>query len=220
MPDAHRNSDWCQVVRERLNTSALSPADGDDVVHELAAHLGEVYEEACARGLSPEEARQVALQEVNDWHVLEVKIRRAKEEDSMNARTKTLWLPALTSILGASLAMTALQRIGVRPQLVWTGEVAMSFYWPWLAMLPVFGGVGAYLSKRAGGSVRARLIACLAPVLWMLLTLVTEPIELAVNGFGHLVYFGYGVTNWIVIPGLALFLGAVPFLRNTRAQQA
>jgi hypothetical protein len=91
----------------------------------------------------------------------------------------------------------------------------MFFYGTWLGVLPLWGALGAYLSRRAGASILIRLIATLAPVLWLLATsVIGEPIELAVNGLGHLRYFGYGITQWIVIPGAALSLGALPFLRG------
>jgi len=138
----------------------------------------------------------------------------------MNRRTRSLWLPALASTLGASLAMTTLQWAGVRPHLIWTREVAFSFYWAWLALLPCFGGLGAFLSRREGGRLGFRLIACLAPVLWLLLMgLAIEPVELALNGVRHIRYLGYGLANWVAIPGAALLLGAVPFLGGDHAPE-
>ncbi len=70
----------------------------------------------------------------------------------MNRRTKSLWLPAMASLLGAGLAMALLQKIGVRPRLVWNGPVEMGLYLPWLAVLPFFGALGAYLSRAGGRS--------------------------------------------------------------------
>ena len=138
----------------------------------------------------------------------------------MNHRTKTLWMPALTTITSASLAMMLLQFAQVQPQLVWTKPVAFFFYWPWLGMLPFCGALGAWLSHRAGGSILSRLLAVLSPVLWMLaLGILVEPMELAHNGLVHLAYFGYGTANWVVVPGLALLIGAVPFLRESASER-
>ena len=211
--------DWKELVRERMESSSLPAATREEIVSELAAHLEETYEAALSQALTENAAVELTLQEVSDWHVLAGKIRDAKsEENHMNYRTRTFWLPAMASILGASLAMTLLQEIGVRPHLVWTSRVAMSFYWPWLAVLPIFGALGAYLSRRAGGAVRSRVAAALAPVLWLLLlVLVTEPMELVHSGFSHLPYFGYGVANWVAIPGFALLIGALPFMRESSA---
>ena len=211
--------DWKKLVRERMESSLLPAAGREEIVSELAAHLEETYEAALSQALTDEAAIALTLQEVSDWHVLAGKIRDAKsQEDPMNYRTMTLWLPAMASILGASLAMTMLQKIGVRPHLVWTARVAMSFYWPWLAVLPFFGALGAYLSRWAGGALRSRVVATLSPVLWLLLmALLFEPVELVHSGFSHLPYFGYGVANWVAIPGFALLIGALPFLRESPA---
>jgi len=212
--------DWKQVVRERMGQTHLPADTQEDVIAELALHLEEVSESARASGLTASAATALALQEVQNWRALSAQISRARsEEKTMNHRTKSLWIPALASTLGASLTQATMQWMGVRPHLVWTGPVAMSFYWPWLATLPVFGALGAYLSRRAGGPVRSRLLACLAPVLWLfVLTLLTEPIELASRGFSHLPYYCYGMTNWVVIPGMLLLLGALPFLRESLQQ--
>jgi len=220
MPDWNR-PDWKKIVRERMASPNSPLILKEEVIAELAAHLEETCEEAQSCGLDASAALERTLQEVNDWHVLAAKIRRAKsKEDPMNARTKTLWLPALASLLGASLAMTLLQRVGVRPRLVWTGQVEMAFYVPWLALLPLFGASGAYLSRRAGGTVRTRVTASLAPVLWLLLLcILTEPLELASRGFSSLLYFGYGLAQYVAIPGIALLLGALPFLRESRAPE-
>jgi hypothetical protein len=56
----------------------------------------------------------------------------------MNARTKSLRLPGMLGLAGASILLMMLQRLGSQPHLVWLGQVAMSFYWPWLAGLPIF----------------------------------------------------------------------------------
>jgi hypothetical protein len=79
-----------------------------------------------------------------------VNIRIAKSgEDPMKDRTKNVWLPGMVSRFEASLLLLAMQRVGLKPSLVWMENMAMLFYWPWLAGLPVFGAVGAYPSLRA-----------------------------------------------------------------------
>ncbi len=208
--------DWGKLVREHMGPLDLPCDIQENVVNELAAHLQETYEAARSQRIREEEALELALQEVEDWNVLATNIQCAKEERIMNHRTKSLWMPALASILAASLAMMLLQFSGVRPHLVWTGPAAMSFYWPWLAILPLCGALGAWLSRRDQGTVRSRLIAGLAPVLWLLLlAFAVEPLEIATSGLSHFRYFGYGVANWVVIPGFALLVGTIPFLRES-----
>ena len=97
------------------------------------------------------------------------------------------------------------------------GSAATLLYWPWLAGLPVFGALGAYLSLRAQGSIWARLASAMSPALVMLIVMsVILPFGLAIDGVGffRLVLFGTGLTNWVALPAVALFAGAVPFLRE------
>ncbi|MGD1076727.1 MAG: hypothetical protein ABR881_00265 [Candidatus Sulfotelmatobacter sp.] len=216
--------DWREKVRELLGAGSLPPENREEVILELAAHLEETYEDGRAGGLTEQAAVERALQEVEDWHILSAHISRARsEEDPMNDRTRNLWLPAMVSLLGASVLLMTLQRVGFQPRLVWIGRMAMLFYWPWLAGLPVFGAFGAYLSQRAQGPVRARLAAALCPVLVLLITLcLILPWALAIDGFSalRLAYFGLAVANWVAIPGLALLLGALPFLREAGVREA
>jgi hypothetical protein len=218
MPDKQTMQDWTERIRKHLDAESLPPGNREEVILELAAHLEELYEAARSQGLTEATAVELALQEVNDWHVLAAKIRRAKsKEDPVNDRTKNLWLPGMITLLGASLLLMALQRTGFRPRLVWMGDVAMLFYWPWLAGLPVFGALGAYLSQRARGPIRTRLAAGLSPALVLLIAFgLSLPFGLAIDGLSllRLGYFGLAVVNWVAIPGLALLLGALPFLKE------
>lgn len=142
----------------------------------------------------------------------------------MNHRTKALWFPGTATLLAASMLLALIQFAGFRPQLIWLGGVGMQFYWPWLAGLPILGAMGAYLSRRGQGPIHARLAAGLSPALVMLITMsLILPWGLAIDGFSflRLVHFGIGITNWVAIPGGALFLGTLPFLTDPNtAKQA
>jgi hypothetical protein len=213
---------WQQNVRENLAACPGSEDTEDEVVVELAFHLQEAYEEARAVGLSHDSAINVALEQVGDWRTLARNIRRAKSEEvSMNKRTKSLWLPALMTLLGASTSLALFQYLGARPHLVWVGNVALTFYWAWLATLPIFGAMGAYLSRRAQSSAWARLTAGLAPALVMLIVMcLILPWGLAMDGihFFRLVSFGLGLTNWVAIPAVALLVGVAPFLHQAEPE--
>jgi hypothetical protein len=208
--------DWNKLVEERLTTLNLPPSGKQAVVAELALHLEEAYQQARAIGMSEDSASHVALRQVGDWRALARNIRRAKSEEvAMNKRTKSLWLPALMTVLGANASLALQQYLGARPHLVWVGNVALSFYWAWLATLPMFGAVGAYLSRRAQSSAWARLAAGVAPALVMLMVMgLLLPWGLAIDGihFFRLVSFAMGLTNWVAIPALALLVGVAPFL--------
>ena len=211
--------EWKQIVDKHLGWCGFNGEARSEVIAELAAHLEESYDEARSRSLSEEAAVNFALQEAGDWRVLAVKICRARSEGGpMNRRTKTLWFPAVLSLLGASLLLMVLERLGFQPREVWVGGFAMSLYWHWLIGLPLFGALGAYLSQRAQGSIVARLAAGLSPALVMLAVMsLILPWGLAIDGFHYfrLVAFGVGVTNWVVIPAMALAIGTAPFLRES-----
>ena len=214
--------DWKKLVKQRFDASGVAFAHREDVIRELAAHLEEVYETALSQDVTGEAAvgltlQEVDLQEANDWHVLTVKIRKAKSsgEHFMNYRAKTFWLPGLATLFAASLLLMLIERFGFQPRLVWIGRISITLYWPWLAGLPAVGAMGAYLSRRAQGRVTARLASGLSPALLMLITLsLILPWALVVDGFSFLrfVYFAFLLMNWVAIPGLALLLGALPFL--------
>ena len=141
----------------------------------------------------------------------------------MNHRTRSLWLPALITLLGASVSLAVMQFLGMQPRLAWIGRLAMTFYWPWLATLPFLGAFGAYLSQRAQGATRARLAAGLSPALVMLIVMcLILPWGLAIDGldFFRLVAFGLGLANWVVLPGVALLVGALPFVAGDLRQEA
>jgi hypothetical protein len=210
--------DWKKLVRKRLSKLGLPSSTTDEVITELAFHLEETYQHAVTNGLSQRPAIKIALQEIGDWHVLATEIESARTEGScMNYRTTSLWLPALITLFGASISLAATQFIGLQPRLVWFAGMGMTFYWPWLASLPVFGAVGAYMSRRAAGQTPMRLAAGLSPAIVMLIVmLLILPWGLFLDGFHffRLVRFGLGLINWVGIPAAALLLGSLPFLRG------
>ena len=144
----------------------------------------------------------------------------------MNYRTKSLWLPGLASLSTAAIALSIVNHSGVQPKLVWYGPmVGLELYFPWLMMLPLFGALAAYLSRRAHGEVQARLAAALSPVIFLFgvfctLLMFTGMIERHVHWRALPVMFGLTILNWVLIPGAALLLGALPFLRSSPMREA
>ena len=119
---------WQQRARKHLGACQGPREIRDEVVVELAAHLEETYEEARATGLTEVAAMKLTLKEVDDWRVLARNIHRAKSQDLMNHRTKSLWLPGLATFLGASLSRMLCQFFGVQPRIVLVGKIPMCFY--------------------------------------------------------------------------------------------
>ncbi len=127
----------------------------------------------------------------------------------MNNRTKTLWLPALASLTGSMAWRLILQRsFPPSETLLNHAGLPLAYQLLWLAALPLFGALSAYLSSRAGGDRLTGLTAALSPSivmipLWIALaTRMSHPSPR--QWFGLLC----GVLNWIVSPGIALSLGA------------
>ena len=100
--------DWKQLVRARLSGLELPAREKEDVVVELAGHLEEKYAQLCVQRISTEEAVEECFEQASDWREFTRKIQSAKKGDSMNIRTRTLWLPGiltLTVSMGFLLAL-------------------------------------------------------------------------------------------------------------------
>lgn len=132
-----------------------------------------------------------------------------KDKMMMNNRTKTLWLPALASLTGSMTWRLTLQRSFPQSQtLLNHAGLPLTYQLLWLAALPLFGAASAHLSRRAGGDRSTGLTAALFP------SIVMIPLWIALaTRMSHpspRQWFGLfcGVLNWIVVPGIALSLGA------------
>ena len=140
----------------------------------------------------------------------------------MNRRTKTLWLPGMVTLLGASLSLMIFQQSGTHPSYwTWKGAIVLMFYWPWLALLPLCGAAGAYLGKHAHAQLGTRVAVATSPALLLLIVMCgILPLEMIADGFSwfRVVYFAVAIVNWVVIPAAALLFGAAPFLRHSRGE--
>lgn len=210
--------DWSGLVRERLAGLNLTAFQQEEIVAELSGHLEDLFEVWRAQGLEESEALARALDEVPDWRRLARKIQCAKrEEKNMNARTKSLWLPGLVSLAAANGLLMVFWRTGLTPQFYKQGSLIMPLHIPWLLALPFIGAAGAYLSRRAGGARLARLAAGLFPFLVLLGVSCIGFVALLISGHLFLQGIAMTVLLMIVLPGLALLLGVLPFLRAQKA---
>ena len=219
--------DWRKLVAEKLDTTDLPPQQRQEIAAELASHLEEAFEEQSARGANESEAVGQALSEVFDWNELARRIRRAKrEEGTMNDRTRQLWLPGLASLSAAIAVEVALAQVSYRPHMILRAHVTQLMYVLWLLAQPVCGGLGAYFSRRAGGTRPARLASGLFPsgiLLAVVLIVVTINLTLRATGLGspdlgppNVPIFARAIATVILIPGGAMLLGALPFLSDRR----
>ncbi len=211
--------DWEALVEQRLAGLALEREETTEVIAEVAAHLEDTCAEMLRQGMTEEEAVGRALSQVRNWKDLQRKILTAKRRGQlMDKRVRQLWIPGFLTLILSMLFLMALQRLGLRPRIVWSGPNAILLYMPWLLSLPFFGALGAYVSSRAGGSRGTVLFVSVFPVLALTgAFLLMFPIGLAIEGItgsqgdfsivaASLLRDGIG---WILVPGAALLGGGL-----------
>ncbi len=220
--------DWNALVRERMGRLGITPSQEEETIAELAGHLEDVYEGGRGHGMSESEAMKRSLEQVTDWPGLSRKMQRAKhKEGMMNYRTKTFWLPALISLAAAMVSLMISTQVSLQPRFLARGfvtvhastastSIPLVAYLPWLALLPFCGAAGAYFSRRAGGQCFARLAVGLFP--WIALLSLVSFLTL----IGQIVPFQHQWLGFVTVlllvsvpPGIALFLGVVPFLKDS-----
>ena len=211
--------DWREAIREKLAGTAMSHGQREDLIAELANHLEDLHAELLASGITEPEASAQCLEQLKDIQQVAAAAKRSQAwEDPMNERSRTLWLPGMITLTIASVSLMLLQMFTFsRPRVHWVdgGEVVVALVWL-LSLVPC-GALGAYLSRRAGGSRRNSIIASLFPSLVMLAVLcLVLPVRLFIERNAYLLhhpwYFGRLLLTWIVVPGFALLLGALPAL--------
>ena len=201
-------------LRQRLGRLRLSPQAEEEVIVELVGHLEDAYQNFLGQGNGIAEAESRAWEGFPHGRALARKIQRAKQGDeSMNNRTKQFWLPALgTSLLGTGL-LAIFENAGLRPVILRTpAEQFTTLYLPWLLSLPVFGFLGAYWSRRAGGSMPARILSGIfLSVIYFAVPWLFVPIAMVVDHrTPHMLPFSWFLLNWAILPCLALLIGALP----------
>ncbi|PYU50782.1 MAG: hypothetical protein DMG48_12780 [Acidobacteria bacterium] len=208
--------DWQELVRKRLSGLKLGSAEREEVHAELAVHLEESYESLRTKGLPEQAAMQQTLAQVADWQDLrrEIQIARTVKENLMNDRVRQLWLPGLLTFALSMGLLELVQKFGARPIVLDLdkGTPVLMFYTPWLLALPLAGALGAYLSKRAGGSARIVLASSIFPVLpFGVVFMIAGPVGLVISHSlaHHIVtaaFFSMSV-GWVLAPGIALLVG-------------
>ncbi|HJY90153.1 MAG TPA: hypothetical protein VJ255_07735 [Candidatus Acidoferrum sp.] len=162
--------DWSRLISERMGVLALSGAVRDEVVAELATHLEELYQACRARGASESQAIEIALSQATDWQELGREISDIKNEEARtNDRSKQLWLPGLMTLTASMVWLMMPQRVNWNlGSSSFHESPPLMAYLMWLITHPVFGAAGAYLSRRNGGTLIARLAAGIFPSIALL----------------------------------------------------
>jgi hypothetical protein len=211
--------DWQTLVEQRLAGLALEPEEKTEVIAEVAAHLEDTCEERLRQGMTEEEAVRRALANAGDWRDLRRKILAVKRKEFiMQNRLRQLWIPGFLSLILCLLFQAALQRLGLPPRIVWSGPSAPILYMPWLAALPFFGALAAYVSFRAGGSRATVLFVSVFPALALTFAfLFMFPFSMTIQLIaGRPVDFSGVATvllkdgiGWLLVPGAALLVGGL-----------
>jgi hypothetical protein len=221
-----RVPDWRKLVERRVGSVRAVSAEQDEIAAELASHLEDVYADHRAQGSSEVEAADRALQELADGRSIGRRIRNSKE-GGMNERTRRFWLPALASISSACVLVAVVAQLSYLPRVVLIRSGTATLVYPaWLLGQPLLGALGAYCSRRAGGNRLTRLTAGLAPSIVMFVAaciVVFAHTVLQVRGdFGamDLAPLARAVVVGILIPGIAVLLGTLPFLSDPKPSAA
>jgi hypothetical protein len=219
--------DWEDLIRAHLRGLRVDANRKEEIAVELAAHLEEVFSELRRLGIPETEAIQRALEEIPNWKRLCRQLNRAsQEENAMNQRVKSLWIPGLFTLAltmaGLIGAIRAHMYLEYSPIFLITVKVHLLIYLPWLASLPLIGALGTYWSGRMGGNTATRWQVCLIPMAVLtgifLLPLPTSSFWIFKSILSLSAKFRFiaeCALSWVVVPSLALLAGALPFLKGS-----
>lgn len=171
------------------------------------------------------------------WFAAKVLIGKTDPEESrMNRRTRSIWLPGFVSLTAVSLIWFAEEMVlahdasfyftdlSLRPSHLISG-LPFWFYFGWLLTQVPCGALGAFLSRRGGGTRAARIMAGAFPALAIFLVCgLAIPVSALFEQNSFILRHPYtvalGILIWAGAPAVALMLGAAPFLKESSLQRA
>ena len=156
----------------------------------------------------------------------------ASEAKLLNRRTRRFWLPGFVSLTTATVLLfdfdivcnpfLSFRLISLHPQdlLRWNWAPPRSFYFAWLIAQVAWGALGAFFSRRAGGTRATRFVAGAFPAMVIVGTYVgLVPITARISGEVFTsplaAYLGSAVLVWVAAPAIAVLAGALPFLSDS-----
>lgn len=145
----------------------------------------------------------------------------------MNMRVRQVWAPALSTLLVSFAVQYVAPGVPQLPPWVFLARNRVSVVLAplWMLALPFIGALGAWLSRRAGGNTRDRLLAALGSA-WLSGSMVTLGVPLSMIIERHFslrtkltAYVAYMVA-WCLVPAVLLALGALPWLGRQATMRA
>jgi hypothetical protein len=138
----------------------------------------------------------------------------------MSPTTKTLWVPGVSMLFFSSSLLLAM--MSLVPPATWVDpEAPKLLRAAWLVAYLLFGALGAWWSRRVGGSTVCRFFSGMFPIALYLGVVVgfisAPPVGLGqrVSDALQLNFLLRSGAEWVVISGVALAIGTFPFLRDT-----
>jgi len=210
---------WRVLVKERLACMRLPHSVYDEVCREIADHLEDRFEHCMALGKSEMDAEKEALSSISDWKSFARKLVRERKAN-MTTIGKQFILPSGVALGLATVTLAFDIRFGPRPAIWITGMGAFVVYKFWPVALILTGATSAWLAAHTGASRVRRALVAITPALYMLAAMlcvvgtVVAMNLLKVMPSQRVYWMGLilGVANWVVLPAVALLLGALLFL--------
>jgi hypothetical protein len=179
----------------------------------VAEHLEQVYADLRRSGLSPAKAAGRAEEQVGNWMELRQGIESARQEEAIEKRVQQFWLPSLVTLFSAFAALAILIWAGVPPLMTHPAEPqGLIVDVPWLLVLPFIGAVGAYMSRRAQATGWRVYAAGVFPAVAIgLMFLLILPwgfmVDPRVAPSFRFMGLAAGTVSWVILPGIALWVG-------------
>ena len=165
--------------------------------------------------MSEQDAARHALVQVADWNALRRAIYLARnKKDNMEPHVTRFWLPGLLGFALAMILEVASYRFDSHPLVLSLdrGTPVLRFHFSWIFALLLVGAITAYLSRRAGGTLRTTLLSSIFPALPLAAVfLIAIPTGLII---GHPIAYSvvaeqilYMASGWVLLPAFALLAG-------------
>lgn len=188
--------DWKHVVRKNFRLLGVSSPES---IEELATHLEDSYEAFLSEGVPAEEALEYTIAQIEGRCRISLAIRFL-QEDLMTGFIQKVAMPGLLTSAAGWFFHWLLESNHVLQPFVWLLGGQSPLWWWYL--LPVYGVLGATLSRRNGRSPHERAAASLLPS--------------AILGIVILIFFAVGftisnfVTHYQLVSGRLESMGLVP----------